>query len=144
MRGMERETAEGRLMSKGIALPEASEPAARYTNAVVTNGLLFISGKGPAGSPSGKLGSEYTTEAGYRFARLAGLEVLAVVKKTLGDLDRVSRVVKVQGYVNADPSFTEHHLVLDGYSDLLYEVFGEKGITAARCLGRIPCEAICP
>jgi enamine deaminase RidA (YjgF/YER057c/UK114 family) len=126
---------EGRLEQLGIVLPEASDPAAKYANFVIVNGLLFVSGKGPAGKPKGKLGKDFTTEEGYQFARQAGIEVLAVLKAGLGSLDKVKRVVKVQGFVNADPNFEEHHKVLNGFSDLLTEVFGEKGTHARSVLG---------
>ena len=128
-------TIETRLNSLGITLPIASNPAAKYANYVNVNGLMFISGKGPAGSPKGKLGQEFTTEEGYQFARNAGMEVLAVLKEALGSLDKVKRVVKVQGFVNADPLFEEHHKVLNGYSDLMYEVFGEIGSHARSVFG---------
>ncbi|RUS46497.1 RidA family protein [Cohnella sp. AR92] len=132
------ESIETRLKQLNIALPEASEPAAKYANVVVANGLMFVSGKGPAGSPKGKLGAEFTTQEGYEFARLAGLEVLAVVQSALGSLDRVKRVVKVQGFVNASPEFEEHHKVLNGFSDLMLDVFGEeKGIHARSVLGAV-------
>jgi len=101
-----------RLVDLGIDLPAASNPAAKYANSVIVNGLMFVSGKGPGGHPRGKLGKEFTTEEGYRFARLAGIEVLAVLKDALGSLDKVKRVVKVQGFVNAEPHFEEHHKVL--------------------------------
>ncbi len=130
---------EKRLEELGINLPEASEPAAHYLNVVQVNGLLFVSGKGPSGSggvrPKGKLGKEYTTEQGYQYARQAGIEVLAVLKSALGSLDRVKRVVKIQGFVNAAPQFEDHHKVPDGCSDLMYEVFGEKGGHARSVLG---------
>ncbi|BBH24472.1 hypothetical protein Back11_58170 [Paenibacillus baekrokdamisoli] len=129
------ETVEARLAELGIVLPEASEPAAKYANYVISNGLLFISGKGPAGKPKGKLGQEYTTEEGYQFARLAGIEVLAVLKEALGSLDLVKRVVKIQGFVNAVPEFEEPHKVLNGCSDLILEVFGERGLHARSVLG---------
>jgi len=124
-----------RLKALGIILPKASEPAAKYANYVKVNGLLYVSGKGPAGSPKGKLGQQYTTEEGYRFARLTGLEVLAVVQAALGSLDQVKSVVKVQGFVNADPQFEEHHKVLNGFSDLMLDVFGDKGLHARSVLG---------
>ncbi|CAH1198986.1 hypothetical protein PAECIP111893_01199 [Paenibacillus plantiphilus] len=130
------ESVENRLIKLGIKLPEASVPAAKYANLVRVNGLLFVSGKGPAGNPSGKLGQDYSTEEGYQYARLAGIEVLAVLRGALGSLDKVGRVVKIQGFVNADPSFQEHHLVLDGISDLMLEVFGEEqGLHARSVLG---------
>lgn len=95
-------------------------------------GGCFISGKGPTGKPKGKLGLAYSTEEGYQLARLAGLEVLAAAKHALGSLDRIAKVVKVQGFVNANPNYTEHHLVLNGFSDLMQEVFGEKGLMLDR------------
>jgi enamine deaminase RidA (YjgF/YER057c/UK114 family) len=132
---------EDRLKELGIVLPEASNPAAEYTNFVLVNGLLFVSGKGPSGvegvKPKGKLGQEYTTEQGYQFAREAGIEVLAVVKSALGSLDPVKRVVKIQGFVNAAPHFEEHDKVLDGCSKLMADVFGEKGVHARSVLGAI-------
>lgn len=100
---------EARLQQLGLVLPAASEPAAKYANFVLVGSLLFISGKGPTGNggvlPKGKLGQEFTTEEGYRYARQAGIEVLAVVKSALGTLDSVKRVVKVQGFINATPDF---------------------------------------
>ncbi|MFN8419450.1 MAG: RidA family protein [Anaerolineae bacterium] len=131
--------AEERLQALGIVLPQVSSPAARYTNYVIVNGLLFVSGKGPLGSngvkPKGKLGREFYTQQGYQFARQAGIEVLSVVRDALGSLDKVKRVVKVQGFINADPQFEEVHKVLDGCSDLLIEVFGEQGIHARSVMG---------
>ncbi|WP_053372804.1 RidA family protein [Paenibacillus sp. FJAT-27812] len=126
---------ERRLTELGIVLPKASHPAAQYTNCVYSNGLLFVSGKGPTDSVKGKLGQQFSTEEGYQFARQAGIEVLAVLKSALMHLDNVTRVVKVQGFVNADPSFEEPHKVLNGFSDLMIEVFGDKGIHARSVLG---------
>ncbi|OXM85593.1 RidA family protein [Paenibacillus rigui] len=128
---------ENRLHQRGIILPKASHPAASYTNCVIVNGLMFVSGKGPTSSCKGKLGSDYTTDEGYQFAREAGIEVLAVVKDALGTLDKVKRVVKVQGFVNAEPSFEEHHKVLNGFSDLMAEVFQEKGVHARSVFGAV-------
>lgn len=125
------------LKSLGIILPQASEPAAKYANYVHAGGLLFISGKGPAGKPKGKLGKDFTTDDGYRYARLAGIEVLAVLMEALGSLDKVKRVVKIQGFVNAVPEFEEHHKVLNGCSDLMLDVFGEKGLHARSVLGAV-------
>jgi enamine deaminase RidA (YjgF/YER057c/UK114 family) len=132
---MSEQSIETRLTQLGIVLPQASEPAAKYANYVISNGLLFVSGKGPSGKLKGKLGQNFTTEEGYHFARLTGIEVLAVLKEALGSLDLVKRVVKVQGFVNADPAFEEHHKVLNGFSDLMMEVFGEKGVHARSVLG---------
>ncbi|WP_433944476.1 RidA family protein [Paenibacillus sp. SN-8-1] len=130
-------SAENRLTELNIVLPEASQPAAQYANYIIVNGLMFVSGKGPSGHPKGKLGIEYTTEEGYEFARLAGLEVLAVLKSALGSLDKVIRVVKVQGFVNAGPEFEEHHKVLNGCTDLFLDVFGERGSHARSVFGAV-------
>jgi enamine deaminase RidA (YjgF/YER057c/UK114 family) len=126
-----------RLEELGIVLPSASEPAAKYANYVIVNGLCFVSGKGPAGHPKGKLGQDFTTEEGYHFARQTGIEILAVLESALGSLDKVKRVVKIQGFVNADPLFEEHHKVLNGCSDLMLEVFGDKGSHARSVLGAV-------
>jgi putative transposase len=136
---MPQPSAEHRLATLGIVLPEASEPAAMYANFVHVNGLLFVSGKGPAGrgesAPRGRLGAEFTTEQGYQFARETGIEILAVLRSALGSLGRITQVVKVQGFVNATPEFDEHHKVLNGCSDLFIEVFGDIGVHARSVLG---------
>ncbi|WP_338554811.1 RidA family protein [Paenibacillus sp. KS-LC4] len=134
---MSESTISKRLIELGIVLPRASEPAAKYANCVNVNGLLFVSGKGPVGGPQGKLGKDFTTEEGYEFARQAGLEVLAVLQDALGSLDKVKRAVKIQGFVNATAEFEEHHKVLNGCSDLLMDVFGEKGSHARSVLGAV-------
>lgn len=126
-----------RLEALEIVLPTASEPAAKYANFVIVNGLCYVSGKGPAGHPKGKLGQDFTTEEGYNFARQTGIEILAVLLSALGSLDKVKRVVKIQGFVNADPLFEEHHKVLNGCSDLMIDVFGEKGIHARSVFGAV-------
>jgi enamine deaminase RidA (YjgF/YER057c/UK114 family) len=131
------QTVANRLAALGIVIPEASEPAAKYANYVKVNGLLFVSGKGPTGNPKGKLGKDFTTEEGYQFARQTGIEVLAVLKSALGSLEKVKRVVKIQGFVNADPNFEEHHKVLNGCSNLMLDVFGEKGIHARSVFGAV-------
>jgi enamine deaminase RidA (YjgF/YER057c/UK114 family) len=135
-------TIERRLSELNIILPRASNPAANYTNCVESNGLLFVSGKAPLSAPGGKppkgkLGREFTTQQGYDFARSTGLDILAVVKLALGDLERVSRVVKLQGFVNATDDFDEHPQVLDGCSDLMVQVFGAKGVHARSVLGAV-------
>ena len=132
-------TIDERLEKLGIQLPVASNPAANYANCVRTGNLLFVSGKGPltqgAAPPKGKIGREYSTKDGYAFARITALDILAAVKLELGSLDRVRRVVKLQGFVNATPDFEEHPKVLDGASDLMFEVFGERGAHARSALG---------
>lgn len=126
-----------RLDELGIVLPQASTPAAKYTNAVIVNGIMYVSGKGPDTLERGKLGEQFTTEQGYEFARNAAIEVLAVVQEVLGSLDRVKRVVKVQGFINATASYEEHHKVLNGFSDLMLEVFGEQGAHARSVFGAV-------
>lgn len=134
---MTEQTATSRLAALGIVLPRASEPAAKYANFIKVNGLLFVSGKGPAGTSEGKLGLDYTTEEGYQFARQTGIEILAVLIAALGTLDKVKHVVKIQGFVNAVADFEEHHKVLNGCSDLMLDVFGQKGVHARSVFGAV-------
>lgn len=131
------DSVEERLRKLGITLPEASDPAARYANCVQVNGLLFVSGKGPSSHPRGKLGREFSLDDGYRLARDVGIEILSVVRSALGSLERVKRVVKIQGFVHAVPEFEDHHKVLNGCSELLLDVFGEKGVHARSVLGAV-------
>jgi enamine deaminase RidA (YjgF/YER057c/UK114 family) len=131
---------EQRLKELNITLPSASDPAANYTNCVQTGTLLFVSGKvppAPAGGPAprGKLGRELTTQQGYELARSTGLDILAAVQLALGTLDRVTRVVKLQGFLNATEEFEQHPQVLNGCSDLMVEVFGPRGVHARSVLG---------
>lgn len=130
---------EQRLEELGISLPSGSAPAANYTNAVFTGNLLFISGKAPLPEngklPKGKLGREFSAEDGYRLARSAAIDLIAVMKAELGSLDRVTRIVEIQGFLNATEDFEDHPQVLNGCSDLLVEVFGEKGIHARSVVG---------
>jgi len=128
-----------RLKLLGIELPRLSAPVANYVNAVRAGNLLFLAGKGPSAvdglRPQGKLGREFTVEQGYRFARSTGLALLAVLKAELGSLDRVKRVVKVLGMVNAEPDFQDQPKVINGCSDLFVEVFGEAGRHARSAVG---------
>ena len=130
---------EQRLKDLGLVLPEASDPQANYTNCVRTGNLLYVSGKGPTTGlsevPNGKLGDQYTVEQGYEFAKATGLDILAVVKLELGSLEKVTRVVKLQGFVNATSDFQQHPKVLDGCSDLMAQVFAEKGVHARSVFG---------
>ncbi len=139
---------ENRLAALGIELPIASDPQGSYCNCVRTGNLLYVSGKGPVAGlstvPKGKLGREYTTEQGYAFARATGLDILAAVQLELGTLDKVSRVVKLQGFVNATADFGQHPKVLDGCSDLMAEVFGENGVHARSVFGAVSVRADLP
>jgi enamine deaminase RidA (YjgF/YER057c/UK114 family) len=122
--------AEARLKEKNITLPQPPKPMANYVGAVRTGNLLFLSGHGPMrvdGKPSatGKVGRDLTIEQGYQAAREVGLNLLATTRATLGSLDRVKRVVKVLGMVNCAEGFGDQPRVINGFSDLMVEVFGE-------------------
>ena len=130
---------EQRLSELGIELEEPAAPIANYVNVVRTGNLLFLSGKGPRNDDGsvtvGKLGDDMTVEAGYAAARNVGITQLGVLRAELGDLNRVVRVVKVLGMVNATPDFTDHPEVVNGFSDLMVEVFGERGKHARAAVG---------
>ena len=132
-------SASDRLKQLGITLPPVSKPVGNYVQAVQTGNLLYLSGKGPwaadGTTPKGKVGREFTTEQGYQHARSVGLMLLAVMQDQLGSLDRVKRVVKVLGMVNAVPDFGEQPKVINGCSDLFVEVFGEQGRHARSAVG---------
>ncbi len=119
---------EQRLRELGIELPQPARPVATYVRYVQTGNLLFISGTGPSNqAPKGKVGTDLSIEQAYGVAREVGLQLLATAKDALGDLDRIVRVVKVLGMVNADPEFDRQPQVINGCSDLLVEVLGEAG-----------------
>lgn len=130
---------EARLKELGIELPAAPEPVANYVNGVRTGNLIFLAGKGPKradGSEiTGKLGADVSIEEGYEGARLTAINQLAVLKEMLGDLRKVKRVVKVLGMVNSDPEFVQQPAVINGFSDLIVEVFGERGRHARAAVG---------
>jgi enamine deaminase RidA (YjgF/YER057c/UK114 family) len=124
-------TAEERLKHLGLTLPAVPDPLGAYIPAVHTGNLVFVSGQLPRqGSAllfTGKVGQEVTVEQAREAARLAALHVLAVVRRGLGSLNRVHRVVRVDGYVASAPNFTEQPSVVNGASELLGQVFGEPG-----------------
>ncbi|HLG44871.1 MAG TPA: RidA family protein [Reyranella sp.] len=130
---------EQRLKELGIELAPASGPLANYVNAVRTGNLLYLAGKGPGlpgqPMPSGKVGRDFTIEQGYEYARQTGLNLIAVMKAELGDLDKVTRIVKVLGMVNAMPEFGHQPEVINGCSDLFVEVFGDRGKHARSAVG---------
>lgn len=120
--------AEARLKARNITLPPVPEPAANYVNSVRVGNLLFMSGNtsgGPEWTLRGKVGRDLNEVQGYEAARQAGLIMLAKVRGALGSLDRVKRVVKVLGMVNASDDFADTPKVINGFSDLMVEVFGE-------------------
>jgi len=130
---------EKRLQELGIELPPIPASAGNYVQYVRTGNLIFLSGAGPRGTdgraPSGKVGSEVSVEEAYQHARNIGLIQIAKLKEALGDLDQVTRIVKVLGMVNAVPDFGEQPKVINGFSDLMVEVFGEKGRHARSAVG---------
>ena len=130
---------EQKLEELGIVLKEPAVPVANYVNAVRTGNLIFLAGKGPRTPEgelvTGKLGADLSVEKGYEAARAVAILQLAVLKAELGDLSKVKRIVKVLGMVNATPDFTNHPEVINGFSDLMVEVFGEKGKHARAAVG---------
>ena len=132
-------SAEKKLKELGIQLGPVTPPVANYVNAVRTGNLLYLAGKGPRAvngvRPIGKVGRDFTADQAYQHARTVGLDLLAVMRTELGSLDKVKRVVKVLGMVNAVPEFTDHPKVINGCSDLFVEVLGDKGKHARSAVG---------
>jgi enamine deaminase RidA (YjgF/YER057c/UK114 family) len=132
-------TADQRLTELGIELPEPFPPAGNYVPAVRTGSLLFLSGTGPARADGsfvrGKVGGDIDLDGGVEAARLTGLQLLASMRRELGSLDRVRRVVKTLGMVNCAPGFNRTPQVIDGCSSLLVEVFGDAGRGARSAVG---------
>ncbi|UFN49169.1 RidA family protein [Roseomonas sp. OT10] len=132
-------TPEEKLAALGLVLPQAAMPSANYVPFRLAGNLLFLSGQGPrrpdGGYETGRVGREVTTEQAYRHARTVGLGLLATAKLAVGELSRISAVVKLLGMVNAEPDFGEHPQVINGCSDLLVEVLGEAGRHARSAVG---------
>ena len=131
--------AEANLKAKGIVLPPVQKPVANYVNAVRVGNLLYLSGKGPTNPDgsfiTGKVGKDLTIEQGYQAARSTAINHLAVIKAELGSLNKVKRIVKVLGMVNCTEDFKDQPKVINGYSDLMLEIFGEKGKHARSAVG---------
>ncbi|HEX6295101.1 MAG TPA: RidA family protein [Burkholderiales bacterium] len=142
-------TPEQKLRQLGITLLPVTPPIANYVNAVRTGNLLFLAGKGPAGGAAGIVGKDITVEQAYQHARSTALALIAVMKDELGSLDRVKRIVKVLGMVNAVAGFGDQPKVINGCSDLFVEIFGERGKHARSAVGmgslpnNIPVEIEC-
>ncbi len=130
---------EQRISELGITLTEPAPPVANYVNAVRTGNLVFMAGKGPnkpeGGYITGQVGKDLTVDEGYQAARLAAIVQLAALKAEIGDLNKVVRVVKVLGMVNATPGFTDQPEVINGFSDVMVEVFGDRGKHARAAVG---------
>lgn len=130
---------ESQLKRLGIDLPETTPPVANYVRAVQTGNLLFLSGSGPKKADgtyiTGKVGQDLTMEQGYEAARITAINHLATLKAELGNLNRVKRIVKVLGMVNSTPEFKDQPKVINGFSDLMVEVFGDRGKHARSAVG---------
>ena len=140
---------EERLTELGIKLTEPGAPVANYVNSVKTGNLVFMAGKGPKNEEgeyiTGKVGRDLSVEEGYEAAKLTAIQQLAVLKAEIGDLNKVVQIVKVLGMVNADSTFTNHPEVINGFSDLMVEVFGDRGkhARAAVGMGSLPRNIAC-
>jgi len=128
---------EARLAELKLALPPVEAPIGNFVRAVRSGNLLFLAGHGECDDHflTGKVGAGVTTQQAYASARRTGLCLLATLKAELGDLRKVKRIVKVFGMVNAAPQFTDHPKVINGCSDLLVSVFGERGRHARSAVG---------
>jgi enamine deaminase RidA (YjgF/YER057c/UK114 family) len=131
--------AETKLKEKGIVLIPPSSPIANYVNVVRVGKLLYLAGKGPLKADNtyitGKVGKDLTLEQGYEAARITAINHLAVLKNELGSLNKVKRIVKVFGMVNCTEDFIDHPKVINGYSDLMVEIFGDNGKHARSAVG---------
>ncbi len=140
---------EEKIKELGIKLDIPGKPLANYVGAVKTGDLIFLSGKIPKDSNGdlikGKLGVDLTIDEAYKAARYCGIAQLATLKAEIDDLNKVVRIVKVTGMVNSDPNFTDQSKVVNGFSDLMVEVFGERGKHARAAVGMasLPLGAAC-
>ena len=130
---------EARVLELKLTLPEAPAPAGTYSPVVIVEKLAYVSGQGPIGTDgrllTGKVGVEISEEEGMAAARVVGLTMLATLKAQLGTLDRVKRIVKVLGMVNCSTDFKNHPKVINGFSDLMVEIWGENGRAARSAVG---------
>ena len=133
------QTPEQKIKQLGIELPQIPESLGSYHDMVKVGDLVFLSGKGPLKADgkyiTGKVGQDLTANEGYQAARLSAINQLAILKQTFGSLDKIKRIIKVNGYVHTADSFTEQSKVMNGFSDLLIEVFGEQGKHARTSVG---------
>lgn len=130
---------EDRLKALGLVLPAVPVPVANYVPYRFAGNLLYLSGQGPKQPDGtykvGRLGRDASVKQGYAEARLTGLQLLAVAKSALGELDRIEAVIKLLGMVNAEPDFSDHPKVINGCSDLFVEVLGDAGRHARSAVG---------
>ncbi|MCA9077570.1 MAG: RidA family protein [Planctomycetaceae bacterium] len=132
-------SADARIAELNLELPPAPKPGGTYRPVVVTGNMAYVSGHGPLKTDktliTGRVGADLTEEEGKEAARVVGLGILATLQKHFGTLDNIVRTVKVLGMVNAAPDFQNHPAVINGFSDLMAEVFGEDGIGARSAVG---------
>jgi len=130
-----------KLKELGIELTPPSKPIANYVKAVRVGNLLFLSGHGPSKADgsniTGKVGKDLTLEQGYDAAKLTAVGLISTLKAELGDLNKIKRVVKVNGWVNCNSDFTDQPKVINGCSDLMVSLFGEKGRHARAAMGAV-------
>ncbi len=147
-------SAEARVKELKLQFPSPPKPVAKYKTAVLAGNMLYVSGHGPLKPDgkmiAGKVGTDLNLEQAKEAARVVGLAILSTVRNTLGSLDKVKRLVKTLGMVNAKPDFTEQPLVINGFSELLAEIFGDDAGVGARSAvgmgslpGNIPVEIEC-
>lgn len=133
------QTPEQKLKELNIELFKPAAPMANYVRAVRTGNLIFLAGHGPTRADGtniqGKVGKDLTIEQGYDAARQTGIALLSTLKSEVGDLSKVKRIVKVLGMVNCTEDFKDQPKVINGFSDLMVAVFGEKGKHARSAVG---------
>lgn len=132
-------TIEARIQELGLSLPDAPAAGGTYSPVVVIDKMAYVSGQGPVAPNgsylTGRVGADVTEEDGIHAARTVGLTMLATIKAQLGSLDKVKRIIKVLGMVNCSSDFTNHPKVINGFSDLMVEIFGENGRAARSAVG---------
>ena len=132
-------SANQRISELGIVLPQVATPAGAYVPAVVSGNLVFTAGQIPLVDgklvATGKVGKDLSAEQAKEIARICALNAVAAVKSVIGDLDRIKKVVKVVGFVASDPAFSQQPAVVNGASELLEQIFGDKGIHARSAVG---------
>jgi len=131
---------DARLLELGITLNEPSQPVGNYINSVRTGNLIYMAGLGPLGPNgyiTGKLGQDLSIAEGYDAARYTAISQLTALKAEIGDLNKVKRIVKVFGMVNSTPTFTQQPAVINGFSDLMVAVFGDRGRHARAAVGMV-------
>ncbi len=133
--------AEARVAELKLELPPAPKPVATYVTAIQQGDLIYVSGHGPLRSDgtliTGKLGADMDVAGGQAAARQTGLAILSTLRAQLGTLDKVERLIKSLGMVNSTPEFVEHPKVINGYSDLMKDVFGDAGVGTRSAVGMV-------